>query len=135
MRTPLEKAHSFSSIGTFVLTVVIVALMVIPMLWPSRAEQGNAPTSGGQPMMGWLMPSILAVCLLLAGALNVLAARTRRESLVAQPEIFQEAPPLSPVSRGPNSEGRIFVGSDITPSLLANQFREHTEIQARKLLS
>jgi hypothetical protein len=71
----LEKAVAISSIGTFVLTIVMVALMVIPMLPHPDSQHVNA-VSGGKPMIGWLMPSILALSLVLAGVLHFLAART-----------------------------------------------------------
>jgi hypothetical protein len=68
MRTLLEKTHDVSSIGTFVLTIVVVAFMVIPMF--PHASQGAAPR------ISWLMPSVLAFSLLFAGFLHLMAART-----------------------------------------------------------
>jgi hypothetical protein len=133
MRTLLEKAHDVSSIGTFVLTIVVVALMVIPMLWPSS----GIAVAGGQRMVGWLMPSILAVCLLLAGALHLLAARTRHEPSPARTEVPERmrAPATSPPRLGAqNLEGRVFVGPDITPQFLQSLLKAHTEVQAEKLL-
>src|ERR1700685_862968 len=78
MRTRLEKAHDISSIGTFVLTIVIVAFMVYPML-----PHGSAETTArrNQPGIGWVMPAVLAVCLLTAAILNLLAARARSSNL------------------------------------------------------
>jgi hypothetical protein len=140
MQTPLEKAHDVSSIGTFILTIVVVALMVKPMLWPSQAPQ-SAVVSGGKPMIGWVMPSILAFCLLLAGVFNLLAARTRHESSQARPEALQRTPmpmssPSLPVLPAPVPilEERIFVGPDITPQFLFSLLSGHTEVQAGKLL-
>jgi tRNA_anti-like len=140
MRTPLEKAHDVSSIGTFILTIVLVAFVVIPMLWPSHASQ-SAVVSGGKPMIGWVMPSILAFCLLLAGVLNLLAARTRREPSPARPEALQRtsmpmlspSPPILPAHVS-TLEERIFVGVDITPQFLSSLHSGHTEVQAGKLL-
>jgi hypothetical protein len=73
----LEKVHHFSSIGTFLLTIVVVAIMVIPMLWPSQmSPQQHAGTAlESKPMIGWLLPSILSFSLVLAGVLHFLAAR------------------------------------------------------------
>jgi hypothetical protein len=134
MRTRLEKAHDVSSIGTFVLTIVIVALMVLPML------HGSAETAapGNHPAIGWVMPAVLAVCLLLAGLLNLLAARSRSLNLPAMP-----LPAPTPSFSGPtpadvptpvDSEERIFVGANVTPELLLSFFKEHTAIQGQRLI-
>ncbi len=110
MRTLLEKAHDVSSIGTFVLTIVVVALMVIPML---SSRDSAATASGGQLMSGWLMPSILAVCILLAGFLNLLAARSRYQSppgrvissRIAPPDVTGNVvTPISPAAAIPEQE-------------------------------
>jgi hypothetical protein len=133
MRTLLEKAHDVSSIGTFVLTIVIVALMVIPILWPSSGFAAAI----SQRLVGWLMPSILAVCLLLAGVLHLVAARTRHEPAPARTEVPEKVrmPATSPPAlAAQNSEGRIFVGPDITPQFLVSLLSGHTEVQAERLL-
>jgi hypothetical protein len=128
----LEKANAFCSVGTFILTAVIVVLMV----WPP--QQGPAAaTPKGQPMTGWVMPSILAFCLVLAGVLHLLAARTRRDPSPTRTEVFEEIrPPATspPTLATQDSKGRIFVGPDITPQFLSSLLTGHTEVQAEKLL-
>lgn len=122
MRTKLERAHDISSIGTFVLTIIIVALMVIPMLWPLHTTQVSAASSGNRQMITWLMPSLLAFCLVLAAILNLLAAHTRHHE-----------PSLASGDISPSS-GRIFLGPDITPQFLYSRLEGYTAIQAKKLL-
>src|SRR5579863_6187510 len=142
MRTKLEIAHDVCSIGTFVLTIVVIVLMVIPMLWPTEPPQQSAAAAGGHPLMiGWVMPSILAFCLLLAGVLQLLAARTRHRPSLASPAalqrmplpVFSPPPPVLPVLVPPLEE-KIFVGPDITPQFLTDIARNHTYIQASKML-
>jgi hypothetical protein len=128
----LEKANAICSIGTFVLTAIIVVLMV----WPAQQAPSSPPK--GQPMIGWLMPSILAFCLILAGVLHLLAARTQHEPSPDRTHVVPDSvrmPVTSPLPLDtPNLEERIFVGPDITPQFLTNLLREHTEVQAAKLL-
>ena len=134
MRTWLEKAHDIGSIGTFVLTIVIVAFMVLPML-PHGPADTTPPRS--QPVIGWLMPSVLAVCVLVAGILNLLAARTRSISSNSNLHIHSPIPMPSPIPVPvlvPKAEERNFVGASITPEVLIGFFKEHTSIQARKLI-
>jgi len=123
MRTGLEKAHDISSIGTFVLTIVIVAFMVLPML-PHGSADTTPPRS--QPVIGWLMPAVLAVCLLVAGILNLLAARTR--SISSNSNLHARSPIPVPVSApllDTHVEERIFVGANITPEYLLGLFKDH----------
>lgn len=136
MRTPLEKAHDISSIGTFVLTIVIVAIMVIPMLWPSQTPPKN-PSAGSKPMIGWVMPSVLVVCILLAGILNLLAARERnktpdRHQVVgaasATPVTSTSTPVASPAALGPHR-----VPTNATPAELHKIWEQNTSVQAKKL--
>jgi hypothetical protein len=138
MRTKLERAHDISSIGTFALTIIVVALMVIPMLWPSGSSpQHDAALSGGQRMIGWILPSILALSLILAGILHLLAARStagssmRRDDRIVGAAIIPGAPSLPVV---PSVEGRIFVGQDITARFLTGLLEGHTSIQASKVI-
>jgi hypothetical protein len=125
MRTWLEKAHDVSSIGTFVLTIAIVAFMVLPML-PNGSADTTAPRN--EPVIGWLMPAVLAACVLVAGILNLLAAKAR----------YTFANSSSSASSGTTptiqAEERNFVGASITPEYLVGLFKEHTGIQARKLI-
>jgi hypothetical protein len=126
MRTLLEKAHSLSSIGTFVLTIVIVVLMVIPLLWPS----GVFAVPPGR-VIGWVLPAILAFCFILGGALNFLAARTRHEPSPdrAQVPLHTRPAPLQPrPALVPNR-----VPTNATPAELANIWEQHTAVQAKKL--
>ena len=121
MRTRLEKVHDISSIGTFVLTVIVVAFMVLPML-PHGSADTTAPRS--QPVIGWLMPAVLACCLLVAGILNLLAAKARSISSNSNLHISSPIPVLE----------RNFLGASITPEYLLSMFGTHTSIQARKLI-
>jgi hypothetical protein len=142
MRTILERAHDFSSIGTFVLTIVIVVLMVIPMLLhPANPSQDSIPVPGGHRMIDWIMPSILALSLILAGVLHFLAAReTRKPSPVLQRA--QLAPPpraMAPQMKFPAatppivlSDKRILI--TISPLELFKFFDGHTSIEADRLL-
>jgi hypothetical protein len=131
MRTILEKAHSASSIGTFLLTIVIVVLMVIPMVWHPDAvsQKTNTSPSGSHPMIGWLMPLILAFSLIAAGILHLMAAHinqkqvsTNAHSVTANP--LETPKPLLVQNRVP---------SNATPSELAKIWRNYTEVQAKKL--
>ena len=114
------------------LTIVIVAFMVLPML-PHGSADTTPPRS--QPVIGWLMPAVLAVCLLVAGILNLLAARTR--SISSNSNLHARSPIPVPVSApllDTHVEERIFVGANITPEYLLGLFKDHTSIQARKLI-
>jgi hypothetical protein len=67
----LERTHHYCSIGTFVFTVVLVVLVVVPPNAPSDSP-------GDHPAMKWIMAGILALALVLAGALHLAAARVSR---------------------------------------------------------
>src|SRR5579864_2743734 len=73
MGLSLEKIHHFSSIGTFVFTVVLVVLTVVPMVWP-RSD----PPRGS--VVGWIMPSVLALALVCAALIHLKAARVTKET-------------------------------------------------------
>src|SRR5258708_22419779 len=97
-------------------------------------------------MINWLMPSILALCLVLAAVLNLLAARQRRDPPPSRSSALEKlptsAPPPSPLpaayapnlESAPDLKGRLFVGADITPQFLVDQIKDHTEIQAATLI-
>jgi hypothetical protein len=88
MRSWLEKAHDLSSIGTFILTVIVVFLMVEPLLKPAQQSAGqNQETQKELPnsaptrrFSGWVLPSALAFSLVLAGGLHLMAARANARS-------------------------------------------------------
>jgi len=138
MRTRLEKAHDISSIGTCVLTIVIVALMVLPMFLHGSAD---TTTPKSQPVIGWLMPAVLAACLLVAAILNLLAAKTRNSNLHNIMPIPASVPASSPnpapiLASMPAApvEERTFLGASVTPEYLLGLFKDHTYIQAKKLI-
>ncbi len=60
--------------------------MVVPLIWSPTAPQGSAAPQSysalpkSQPVNGWIMPSILGVCIVLAGLLDFLAARMRHKT-------------------------------------------------------
>jgi hypothetical protein len=131
MRTFLEKAHDLSSIGTFIFTIVLVALTVAPMLWPPHVTP-EPVANGGRSVIGWVMPSILAFCLVGAGVLNVLAARERRKSNSAhsQAPVAMAGAALQTVGRQ-LAPGR--VPTNATPAELAEIWKHNTGLQAKKL--
>jgi hypothetical protein len=132
MRTFLEKAHDICSIGTFIFTIVIVFLMVIPMLRPSQPTQ-SVITSEGKPVIGWIMPSILAFCLLLAGLLNLLASRTRHGQPAPPAQSGHRVSALVPLTlQAPlSASGRI--PTNAAPGELAAIWKHNTAVQAKKL--
>lgn len=74
-------------------------------------------------MIGWVMPSILALALLMAGVLHFLAARTRHE-------------PSTPARSAPSErERRVFVGPEITPTFLNSLLGGHTQMQADNIVA
>jgi hypothetical protein len=134
MRTKLEIAHDVSSIGTFVLTIILVALMVIPMLWPSQAPQSSV-ASAGKPAIAWVMPSILAFCIVLASVLHFLAARAprRSERSLSRAEVLQKMPANLPtIAHMPVLPGGR-VPTNATPDELSKLWKGNTAVQAGKL--
>jgi putative nucleic acid binding protein len=129
MRTFLEKAHDISSIGTFILTIVVVLIMVVPMLRPPQQipqnqTPQNSATGAGKPMIGWLMPSILVVCILLTGVLNFLAARERRRPTATMP---------TPEALRTQTRLASRVPTNATLSQLTEIWKHNTAVQAKKL--
>jgi len=82
-------------------------------------------------MIGWLMPSILAFSLVLAGVLHFLAAQTSRESL-AHTQVLGKAPAVAPLQlQSVLAPDR--VPTNATPGQLAEIWEHNTAVQARKL--
>jgi hypothetical protein len=73
MASGLEKIHHYCSIGTFVLTAVLVAITVVPVFLSADPPKGR--------VVGWIMPSILAVALVVAGVLHFKARRQETDGL------------------------------------------------------
>jgi hypothetical protein len=71
------KASNYANIGTFCLTIVILVLMVIPPLRNADPNHSvESPRRGA--VIAWIMPSLLALAVLGAGALNFAASRRRQ---------------------------------------------------------
>jgi len=88
------KLSNYSNVGTFVLTIVILVIMVVPLLRnsdPPPSTQANDPHLSGAPVITWIMPSILALAILGAAALNFATHRhkafpTRNVEPESEPE-------------------------------------------------
>jgi hypothetical protein len=84
------KADEMSGPGTFVLTAVMLAIMIWPLIKPSfqttvpQQDGKTAVQSASAPRrtneMLWIMPTILAAALIIAGLLHLKAARVAKES-------------------------------------------------------
>jgi hypothetical protein len=79
----LERWHHYSSIGTFVGTVVIIILAVVPMLPLSntngKAEKAPAPEQRVDvSVTGWIPASVLGLGIIGSAVLNFAATRKRR---------------------------------------------------------
>lgn len=91
-------------------------------------------------MIGWVMPSILAFCLVLAGVLHFLAAKQARHKPLpthTRTEVIEERTTVEPpqhTTATQDSGQRVFLGPDITPQFLFGLLSGHTEVQAGKLL-
>jgi hypothetical protein len=80
------KWSNYANIGTFLLTIVILAVMVVPLLRnddPNAAAQTTVESPTRSTMTAWAMPSLLALAVLGAGALNFAASRRRKEAAAA----------------------------------------------------
>src|ERR1035441_9360495 len=84
----IEKRAHTATIGTFWLTALILLLMGVQIFQGRQkgaetTPQGNPKTAQVAPalqwggIMHWIMPSILAVSILVAGGLNFAASRQR----------------------------------------------------------
>jgi len=90
MRMDLETADHISSVGTFLLTVLLIGLTVWPILRPpetvptktppnsEREPVGKTGTPGQQkPFSELAVPSLLAAAILISAALHVAASRSK----------------------------------------------------------
>lgn len=129
----IHKAGALANIGNFA-----VGCLVVYLMWPSRhpqvAEKGAAvsPVTSLHPSM-W----IFLVGLIVAGFLHFGAAVIQRKGIHTLAPIAVPSPNLVPVSvshPATQVERRDFVGASITPEYLVCLFKEHTSIQAKKLI-
>jgi hypothetical protein len=82
----------------------------------------------------WIMPSILAVALIVAGFLHYKAAQVARRQTHFYPKIATETQPVSPIISAPIvplRDGRVMANA--TPSELVGLWEGHTTAQAEKL--
>jgi hypothetical protein len=118
----LNKLSAWANIGSFF--VGLIALVYL--LWPKNQTQGN-PSVNFLPAPIWVF-----VCtLLLAGFLHLAAARI--QSRTPTPTTRTASAFLTKVP-SPQQEGRVFLGPDITAKFLSNFYREHTTMQANKMV-
>jgi hypothetical protein len=126
----IQKIAAWANVGSF--GVACVALyFVLPSQHPQVAEKG-AVLQGINPSI-W----ILMMTLLVAGVLHITAAVVQRKSVHAPAPHTGASSSLVPASvPSPSTEvgRRDFVGASITPEYLVGLFKDHTSIQANKLI-
>jgi len=145
------RANEVAGPGTFVLTAIILLIMVWPMIKPaSRADAPLAPNKDFQKVeeprktnnVPWIMPSILAVALIIAGFVHYKAAMVARSapniaSLPQQPSsalATSSQPPPDPTAlvESPSLQpGRVMANA--TSQELLAIYRNNTTIQAERL--
>jgi hypothetical protein len=129
----IQKVAAWANVGSF--AVGCIALyFVFPSQHPQMVEKGAA-TQAVNP----LHPSmwIFLITLLVAGLLHLTAAVIQRKGVHTLAPLTAASSSLVPASVSSQSTqvgGRNFVGASITPEYLVGLFKEHTSIQARKLI-
>ena len=96
------RANEVAGPGTFVLTAIILLIMVWPMIKPmNRVDAPQSPNKSSQKVeeirktnnVPWIMPSILAAALMMAGFLHYKAAQMAR----SRPNTLTPPPHMRPV--------------------------------------
>jgi hypothetical protein len=145
-----NRASGAANIGTFILTVVVVVLMALPMV-KKQAPSGSVatpPSPTPTQTTNWVLPTILAVSLVVAGFLQLKAARTAQTPVKSEPPArVAQSPPAAPpaketpaatetvaVSRPPDSADRIFINKSLE-GLIAPFESGLTAYQAKKLVA
>src|SRR5258708_7018528 len=79
MRMNLETADHLSSVGTFILTVVLIGLAVWPML-PHPAPLAPSAPDRETTLTAWILPSLLAASIVISAGLHRAASRNKTDS-------------------------------------------------------
>ncbi len=142
----LKKAGALANIGSFILGFILLCLGWEYLHSPTAATATREAFSAtiSNVMM------IFALCLVVAGLLQVVAAAIRLRalkrksrvrpsaSLPPSPQRTRSSPPPVPApvlaTPSPKAGERIFVGSDVTPHTLAALFQRNPDAQAKALL-
>jgi hypothetical protein len=119
----LHRLSAWANIGSFF--VGVVALICI--IWPKASLQGKQSV-GAFPLPLWIFLGVL----LMAGVLHFAAARIQSTTPDIPTSVPNGSSPMAvPIAQ---LEGRVFLGPDITSEFLTAFFKDHTTMQAKKMV-
>ncbi len=138
----IQKAAAWATIGSFVVICISLYLQ-----WSAVHPHGAATGTATQPMTPFHPPLWISLIILLAaGVLHVAAAVLQNKRPLPPAPVSAVASNLAPVPPLPRPpvpvsipasaevEKPSFVGTSITPEYLVSAFKEHTHVQARKMI-
>lgn len=128
--------------GTFFLTLIILGVMVWPLIkpvdnrsTPSKEEVRKTEPERKPTALPWIMPSLLAAALIVAGFLHYKAAQTSQSSKRENPK--SSSPTLSTAFDAPGAAAKDLerVMCKLGSLDLCGIYREHTSGQADMLVA
>ena len=122
----IQKASAWANVGNFV-----VGCLTVYLVWHSQYPQTATAQVSHVNSSVW----IFLAGLVLAGTLHVAAAVVQGNTSNKQTFVPASTVPPSAPLPATLTQGRIFVGADITPTILCGYFKQqYTHVQAEKLI-